>query len=72
LVVEFNRIRQLIDDFPYTFSGFKDKLNQYFAICSESERLQLLELNQIKSKCVSIESDNEVFLSTVVSLNEHD
>jgi hypothetical protein len=61
-----------IDNDLFNIRGFNDKFNSFFSIFLESKNQMLIKIDQIITKCICIEQANEVFLSRVVSLNEHD
>ena len=47
-------------------------LNKYFMICSLSDNLEIIKLENILNKCVLIVNANEYFISICNELNEHD
>lgn len=72
LIEKYVPTRDLLDDFDYELEDFKVKFNNFFAVCRPSNELVAVKLQQIITKCVSIENEDEVFLSPAVSLIEHD
>jgi hypothetical protein len=75
LVNIYLRKRRLLEnksDLDLDISIFNNKLDDFCAICIASNEFALVKLEKIITKCICIEDQNEVFLSCVVSLIEHD
>lgn len=69
----YKKSRDLINDsFSFDLTGFNERLDLFFSICIQTNELILIKSSDIITKCVSIENENETFLSPVVSLIEHD
>jgi hypothetical protein len=48
-------------DFLYDIQNFNEQLDRFYLICRDSKTLELVKLEHIITKCISIESENEVF-----------
>jgi hypothetical protein len=52
--------------------NFECKINEFYAICSLENEFKIIEIQNIKNKCVLLINKNDFFLSVCNQIDEHD
>ena len=68
VVKRLNKSHDLVSDLD-----FENELNNFSVICSLDDELNIINVNEIKNKCVLLKKDDrEYFISICNQINEHD